>query len=239
MATLAPPILEIVSLVKDYKGLRPLRLSALSVREGERVAVGGIDAVAAEVLVNLINGAILPDAGQVRVFGEDTANIADADAWLASLERFGIVTPRAVLLLGATLLQNLALPFTLEIDAIPEEIRRRVLTIADHVGLRPEQLASPAGDAPADARMRVHLARSLARHPRVLLFEHPTVDVTPDAVEPLARDALRVLDLEGLTALVVSNDEVFCDIVAPRRYRLNAATGRLSSVGRLRRWFGA
>ena len=100
MATLAAPVIEIESLLKDYKGLRPLRLTGLSVREGERVAVGGIDATAAEVLVNLINGAILPDTGHVRVFGEDTASIADEDAWLASLERFGIVTPRAVLLDG-------------------------------------------------------------------------------------------------------------------------------------------
>jgi len=239
MATLAAPVVEIVSLLKDYKGLRPLRLTGLSVREGERVAVGGLDATAAEVLVNLINGAILPDSGLVRVFGEDTASITDEDAWLASLDRFGIVTPRAVLLDGSTLLQNLALPFTLDIDPVPEEVRLRVVSVAERVGLTPEHLSLLASDVAADVRVRVHLARSLAQHPRVLLFEHPTVGVAPDAVAALAHDTAQVVDAEGVAALVVSNDDTFCDVVAQRRYRLNAATGRLSSAGRLRRWFGA
>jgi phospholipid/cholesterol/gamma-HCH transport system ATP-binding protein len=239
MATLAAPVVEIVSLLKDYRGLRPLRLTGLSVREGERVAVGGIDATAAEVLVNLINGAILPDAGHVRVFGEDTASITDEDAWLASLERFGIVTPRAVLLDGSTLLQNLALPFTLDIDPVPEAVRLRVVSVSERVGLTPAHLPLLASEVSADVRVRVHLARSLALHPRVLLFEHPTVGVAPEAVAPLAHDAAQAVEAEGVAALVVSNDDTFCDIVAQRRYRLNAATGRLSSVGRLRRWFGA
>ena len=239
MATLAAPVIEIESLLKDYKGLRPLRLTGLSVREGERVAVSGIDATGAEVLVNLINGAILPDSGHVRVFGEDTVGITDEDAWLASLERFGIVTPRAVLLDGSTLLQNLALPLTLDIDPVPEEVRLRVMSVAGRVGLTPEHLPLVASDVAPDVRVRVHLARSLALHPRVLLFEHPTVGVAPDAVSILAHDTAQAVDAEGVSVLVVSNDDTFCDIVAQRRYRLNPGTGRLTAVGRLRRWFGA
>jgi len=238
MATLAPPAIEIIGLIKDYRGLRPLRLQSLTVADGERVAIGGIDATAAEVLVNLVNGAILPDSGTIRVLGADTTAIADETAWLASLERFGIVTPRAVLLDGATLLQNLALPLTLEIDAIPDEVRTQVLALAHRVGLHPEQLQTTTGEAPADVRMRVHLARSIALRPHVMLLEHPTAGVPPELVAAFAKDTVRVLAAESLTTLAVSNDDVFCDIVAGRTYRLNAATGRLSTTGRLRRWFG-
>ena len=60
-----------------------------------------------------------PTKGEVLVRDHSTAAIADGDEWLASLDRFGIVSPRAVLLDAATLLQNLAMPFTLDIDPIP------------------------------------------------------------------------------------------------------------------------
>ena len=57
------------------------------------------------------------------MFGQRTADIANGDAWLDLLERFGIVSPRGVLLEGSTLLQNLAMPFTLAIDPVSDEDR--------------------------------------------------------------------------------------------------------------------
>ena len=57
---------------KDYRGLRPLRVEHFELRQGECVALLGFDRVAAEVLVNLITGATLPDAGDVDVFGAST-----------------------------------------------------------------------------------------------------------------------------------------------------------------------
>ena len=120
------PVLEIDGLEKRYQGLRPLRLQALAIAPGERVAVLGVDAGAAEVLVNLVTGASVADRGVVRVLGQNNADISDGDAWLASLDRFGIVSPRAVLLEGATLEQNLAMPFTLQIDPVGPETARGV-----------------------------------------------------------------------------------------------------------------
>ena len=63
------PALEITGVTKSYQALRPLRLQSLTVAPGECVAISGVDAGAAEILVNLITGATLPDEGQIRVFG--------------------------------------------------------------------------------------------------------------------------------------------------------------------------
>lgn len=238
MATAAPPVIEITGLVKDYKGLRPLRLASLAIQDGERVSVGGIDATAAEVLVNLVNGAILPDEGAVRVFGQDTVDIGNETDWLASLERFGLVTPRAVLLDGATLLQNLALPITLDIEALAPDVRRQVEGLAASVGIDPVWLERKTADAPADVRMRVHLARALALRPQVLIFEHPTIGVPREVVPGFAQDVLRVIAPERLTVLAVTNDEVFSGVVAQRAYHLQAATGQLVSARGWRRWLG-
>ena len=103
------PALEVTGVVKDYRGLRPLRIADLAVEVGERVAISGLDRQAAEVFVDLVNGALLPDSGVIRVLGRSTADITEGDDWLSWLDVFGILTQRAVLLESSTLAQNLAL----------------------------------------------------------------------------------------------------------------------------------
>ena len=73
------PVLELSGIVKNYHALRPLRIERLVVHAGERVAIVGVDQPGAEVLVNLITGAMLPDRGEVVAFGRATADIGTSD----------------------------------------------------------------------------------------------------------------------------------------------------------------
>ena len=109
------PVLALTDVVKAYGGLRPLRLKRLTVMPGECVAILGFDQPMAETFVNLATGASLPDAGSVEALGRPTSAIADSDEWLAFVDRFGIVSERAVMLEPLTVVQNLAVPFTLDI----------------------------------------------------------------------------------------------------------------------------
>src|SRR6476619_3229401 len=109
MPNATQPVLEITDVEKRYQALRPFRLQALTIAPGERVAIVGLGAGAA-------------DRGTVRVQGRNNADIANGDEWLESLDRFGSVSERAVLLEGATHEQNLAMPFTLQIDPVAPDI---------------------------------------------------------------------------------------------------------------------
>ena len=229
-------VVQITGVVRSHQALRPLRLAALTVLRGERVAIHGVDAPAAEVLINLVTGAALPEEGEVRVFGRATSEIADGDEWLASLDRFGIVSPRAVMMEGATLLQNLAMPFTLSIDPVPDETARRVESLAKETGIPPDLLAKTAGDLPGEVRVRVQLARALALDPALLLIEHPTDGVEKAAVPRLADDVARALEARATTALILSQDETFASRTASRRLTLQPGTGELKPVRK--GWFG-
>ena len=99
------------------------------------MALLGFDQPTAEVFVNLATGATLPDGGEVRVFGRPTRAIDDSADWLATVDRFGIVSERAVLLDALSVIQNLAMPFTLEIEPPPDDVRQRAEALAHEVGL--------------------------------------------------------------------------------------------------------
>ena len=86
------------------------------------------------MFVHLVTGAALPDEGHVRVAGRDTREIATDTEWLKSLDRFGIVTHRAVLLDGLSVAANLALPLTVSIDPMPDDVRMRVERLANDIG---------------------------------------------------------------------------------------------------------
>ena len=230
------PILQIAGVRRQYQGLRPLRLNALSIEAGERVAVSGLDAGAAEVLVNLVTGASLPDEGEVIVAGRGTASISDGDDWLASLDRFGLVSPRAVLLDGASLLQNLAMPLTLEIEPVPPPVAARVHELAREAGIDLALLDRPIAGLDAGTRARAHLVRAIALDPALLVMEHPTAGLAPGDAKPFGEAVARTAAARNLATLIISEDAEFSEAAATRRLALHAASGELRPPRR--RFFG-
>ena len=220
----------------DYRGLRPLRVDRLELAEAQSVALMGFDQATAEVLVSLITGAITPDAGEVTVFGQSTRDIADAEAWLRGLDRFGILSERAVLLDQLTAEQNLAVPFSLDLEDMDLALKSRVRRIADEVGLDPVDLARGAGALSTAARQRLRLGRALALEPRVLLAEHPNASLSGGELPEFAADLAKVVAARRLTSLVLTADRTFARAVAPLVLELNAATGELKPSSGWRRW---
>lgn len=231
------PVLHLAGVSKNYGGLRPLRIHELTVAAAERVAILGLDQPMAEVFVNLVTGTGLPEQGTVQVLGQPTAAIVDSTAWLALVDRFGIVSERAVLLEGMSLLQNLALPFTLDIEPPSEETRARAGRLATEVGLAGADWDRPVASLDAVARACARLARALALDPALLLLEHPTAGVERQDVIGLGERFRSVAERRGIAAIALTADEPFGRALGGRVVTLNGATGRLTEAGS-RRWFG-
>jgi ABC-type transporter Mla maintaining outer membrane lipid asymmetry ATPase subunit MlaF len=222
------PTLELSGVVKDYRGLRPLRLERLVVEPGEQLALLGFDRVTAELFVNLVTGATLPDAGEVRLFGASTSSITDSAEWVRLCDRFGIVSERAVLLDGLSVIQNLAVPFTLEIEPPSAAVQAQAAALAAEVGLPPDIRERRVGDLDGAARTRVRLGRALALDPSIVLLEHPSAAVPRDKVGLIARDIQRIIRERNAAALTLTADPEFARAVAGRVLALQPATGELS-----------
>jgi ABC-type lipoprotein export system ATPase subunit len=170
----------------------------------------------------------------VKVFGRSTASIADGAEWLAIVDRFGIVSERAVLLDALSVMQNLAMPFTLDIEPPADDIRARAGALAREVELPESTWARPLAELDRPGRVRVRLARALALGPAIVLLEHIAADLaSPDAIL-LGRLVREVARRRRAAVVAATADEAFARAAADRVLMLEAATGRLTER---RRWF--
>jgi len=221
---------------KDYRSLRPLRIAELDLTPGRSLALLGFDQTMAEVFVDLITAAILPDSGQVIAFGQHTSSIADPGSWLTTLDQFGLFTERAVLVEQFTVEQNLALPLSITVEHMTPEIRARVGELASEIGLANE-LHRQAGVLGPVLRARIRLGRALALAPKVFVAEHPNATLSAPEASLLATDMSRIIDTRGIASVVLTADPSFARAVAREVLVLEPATGALKPVSSWRRWF--
>jgi len=231
-------LLEIRGLVKDYQGLRPLRIRELTVTPGTIMSIAGLDALAAETFVHLVTGATLPDEGEVIMFGQDTRAITDGEAWLKSLDRVGMVTARGILIGAFSVLQNIAMSFTLDVDPVDPRVVPQAGALARDVGIDPGLFDLPAGKVAPDIQMRVHLARALALGAKLLIAEHPSAALPRGSVAAFGADLAKAAQSRGLGLIAVTADDALAKAIGGQRLELVPATGELRAPGLLKKLFG-
>jgi predicted ABC-type transport system involved in lysophospholipase L1 biosynthesis ATPase subunit len=231
-------LLEIRGLVKEHGALRPLRIRELIVEPSTVMSISGIDAQAAEMFVYLVTGAMLPEEGTVALFGQDTRAIGDSEAWLKSLDGIGMITARGVLIEAFSVLQNVAMAFTLDVDPVDPRVVPQAGAVARDAGIPQEIFDLPAGKVGPEMQMRVHLARALALGPKLLMGEHPSAALPRDTVAAFGADVVRAVRARGIALVVITADDVLAKAIGGQRLELVPATGELRPPGFLKKIFG-
>lgn len=224
------PVLELAGVTKAYGALRPLRIEELVLVPGDEVSLLGLDQPAGETLVNLVTGATLPDTGHVRIFGTVTSSITDSAEWLPFLDRFGIVSDRSALLESMSVLQNLSVPFSLDVEPPSPEVAAQASALAAEAGVPSSLLHRRIGELDPLPLMRVRLARALAFSPQLLLLEHPTATLGRADIVPFAMSVRSLVAARGLATLTITANGEFAGAVSQRALMLQPATGRLTRL---------
>jgi ABC-type ATPase involved in cell division len=134
---------------------------------------------------------------------------------------------------------NLALPITIAIDPLSEDIRRRVEKDAVEVGLEPAVFNAPVGNLTTEQRLRLHLSRAAANGPEFMLLEHPAAQLEDAASAARTGKVLRALsEARGFGWLAIGEDEAFAEGAGATRMSVTPATGVVAAVkSGWRRWF--
>ena len=207
-------LLEATGVEKRYGAVTALRDASLSVRPGEIHALMGANGAGKSTLVKVLTGAVKPDAGSIRLRGQDRAVHSPAEA-----RRTGMVSvyQEPAIIPDLTIAENLVLTET-PIDAFRERI-------AD-LGLPGLDLQVPARDLPLATLRVVDLARALAIEPDVLLLDEMTAalpaDLTARVLEVVARQPRDV----ALGHLHLPSDARGCRALRPRHRPARGEHGR-------------
>ena len=190
----------------------------------------------AETFVNLVTGATLPDRGVVTTFGRPTSSIDDSAEWLAVVDRFGIVSERAVLLDALSVIQNLSIPFTLEIEPPPDDVRERAAALAREVGLEEHDWSRPVADLDAAGRLRLRAGRALALDPGVLLLEHASAGLPGILATTIGTQIRQIASRRACALDCADRGRGLCS--SRRRARADARSGQ-RPAHRAPRWIAA
>jgi len=206
------PLVEIREVDKSFGHLHVLKRVSLDVAEGEIVAIIGRSGSGKSTLLRCINGLEPIQGGTIRVDG-DLVNAPKAD--LRQLrQKVGIVFQSYNLFPHLTVERNITLAPTVVKRIALDEARRVAHEVLRQVGLE-DKIAAYPDQLSGGQQQRVAIARSLAMHPKIMLFDEITSALDPELIGEVLR-ALERLAAQGMTMLLVTHEIGFAKNVADR-----------------------
>jgi ABC-type lipoprotein export system ATPase subunit len=186
----------------EHGRIPALRDVTFTVEPGELVALTGASGSGKSTILNLIGALDSPDAGSIRVDGNDLGQLESPSAYRAAT--VGFVFQAHYLLPTLTASENV------QMAMFGRRPRRDRETRADEllgeVGLTGRAASRPSVLSGGE-RQRVAIARALANGPRLLLADEPT-GALDSATGAQVLELLQQLQaLHGMTILLVTNDD--------------------------------
>lgn len=182
-----------------------LRDITLEIPRGQTVAVIGESGCGKTVLLKTLIGLVRPAQGEVRFDGVNLAACSEVE--LAQLRtRYGFVFQGAALFDSLTVGQNVAFPMREHTRTPAAEVRKKVRSLLAEVGLGETVIPKKPAELSGGMRKRVGLARALALHPDVMLYDEPTTGLDPIMSDVINELIVRTRQRFPVTSIVVTHD---------------------------------
>lgn len=206
------PIIELRHVDKHFGDLHVLKDVSLSVGKGEVVVVIGPSGSGKSTLCRAINRLETIDSGEILIEGKPLPQ--EGRELAAMRAELGMVFQSFNLFAHMSILQNVTLGPVEVLGLSKAEAEQRAMELLDRVGV-----ASQANKVPAQLsggqQQRVAIARSLAMHPKAMLFDEPTSALDPEMINEVL-DVMVDLARQGMTMIVVTHEMNFARRVADR-----------------------
>jgi glutamate transport system ATP-binding protein len=208
----AVPVIKLKHVEKHYGDLHVLKDINLSVQKGEVVVIIGPSGSGKSTLCRTMNRLETIDSGEILIEGEA---IPEEGKNLARLRaQVGMVFQSFNLFAHKTILDNVTLGPTDVLHVPKKEAREEAMKLLKRVGVDSQAAKVPA-QLSGGQQQRVAIARSLAMHPKAILFDEPTSALDPEMIGEVL-DVMTELAREGMTMVVVTHEMNFARRVADR-----------------------
>lgn len=216
-----PPIVEFAGISKRYDRLTVLNDLNLVVQPDVFTVLYGLPATGKSVLMRILMGLEAPNAGTVRLRGQDVTT------WSAADRNIGYVPQSFALYPHISVYDNIAYP--LHLAKVPRQESEPVvrqaaamLKIEDLLEKRPDQLSG-------GQKQRVAIARGIAKRTDLFVLDDPLAGLDFKLREQLVDDLRQLQQDAGVTFLYTTSDAIEAMTLADSLALLDA--GRVVESG--------
>jgi branched-chain amino acid transport system ATP-binding protein len=216
-------LLKIENLDAGYGDVPVLYGAALAVQRGEIACLVGSNGAGKTTLLRAISGLLPSSAGSVIFDGEELTNAGPERVLGAGIVHvpegrrlFAAMSVRDNLLMGAYLRRDSA------------QIAKDLERMYELFPILRDRQSQDAGTLSGGEQQMCAVARGLMSAPRLLLIDELSLGLAPAVVDQLC-DALRLLNRDGLTMLVVEQDVATALELARHAFVMDA--GRVTRSG--------
>ena len=211
----AVPKIQLTGLTKHFRANHVLDGVNLSVEPGESMTIIGQSGSGKSVMLKCILGLIRPDAGSIRVDGEEIVGMGERD--MARIRsKFGMLFQGGALFDSLPVWRNVTFALTqgrnrdaARMKVIAEENLERVGLGRHVLNLRPSELSG-------GMQKRVALARAIAPRPEIIFFDEPTTGLDPIRADVINDLIMSQVEDIGATALTITHDMASARKIAHR-----------------------
>mgnify|MGYP005850601883 CR=1 FL=1 len=198
--------------------------ASFQARRGEVLVIAGPSGSGKTTLLYLIGSLESPDAGEVRVLGENIC-APGADLVAYRRERVGFVFQFFNLVTALTALENVTLPMDL-VSMPGHQQRRRAVDLLERMGIDRRLQKTRANKMSGGEKQRVAIARALANDPDIILADEPTGNLDTATGGTVVDILVKLAREDGKCVLIVTHDESILE-VADQAFRM--VDGKLAS----------
>ena len=208
------PVVEVRGLVASYDDQRVLNGVDLTVQRGEVVIILGGSGSGKSTLLKCILGIHCPDAGTVRVLGEDIWALSDRERE-EIYKKIGIVYQGGALFGSLTVADNVALPLLEHTRLASNIVSITARMKLGLVGLGGFEHRLPSELSGGQAK-RVAFARAIAMDPRILFCDEPSAGLDPRVSRGIDDLILSLNQAFNMAVVVVTHEMESVQVIADR-----------------------
>ena len=206
------PIIELRHVEKHFGDLHVLKDINLEVDRGEVLVVIGPSGSGKSTMCRTINRLETIDSGEILIEGKPLPQ--EGRELTQMRAELGMVFQSFNLFAHMTILENVTLGPIQVLGMKKEEAEKVAMDLLTRVGVAEQAHKVPA-QLSGGQQQRVAIARSLAMHPKAMLFDEPTSALDPEMINEVL-DVMVKLAREGMTMIVVTHEMNFARRVAGR-----------------------
>ena len=197
-------MIKLVDIYKSFGKQQVLAGLNLEIEDGKTTVIIGRRGGGKSVLLKHIIGLLKPDKGEVLVDDVDITKLNERDI-NEIRKKFGMLFQEAALFDSMTVGENVAFPLREHTLFKENEIQEIIADRLKAVGLTGINDKMPS-ELSGGMRKRVGLARAIAMHPQIVLFDEPTTGLDPVMAEAINQLIIDTQKSFNLTCVVISHD---------------------------------